>query len=258
MFAGFNLMTKKSYEEYYYYGKSIFNKFKKDVRDKLNEYVGINGSLDGSKLQEEWFPQVKADIFISHSHDDERLAIGLAGWLHKEFGLYSFIDSCIWNYANDLLWEIDNKYCTNESDSNFNYEKRNFSTSHVHMMLSTALTKMMDRTECIIFLNTPNSTVTTKETVINKTYSPWIYSEIITAKLIRKRELSPDRLNKLKKSILISEKYAKDSLSVEYILDLRDMHPINDMHLNKLYNIQLNNSGTEALDNLYDIAGVEI
>jgi len=36
----------------------------------------------------------------------------------------------------------------------YDYELRNYTTSHVHMMLSTALTEMIDNTECIMFYNT--------------------------------------------------------------------------------------------------------
>ena len=55
----------------------------------------------------------------------------------------------------------------------YDYNKRNYSTSHVHMMLSTALTMMMDEAECVIFLNTPNA-LSTKD-IVHKTESPWIF-----------------------------------------------------------------------------------
>ena len=77
----------------------------------VEKHIKENDKIDGTKMQENWFPKVDADIFISHSHKDENLAKGLAGWLYKEFGLEAFIDSCVWGYANDLLLEIDKKYC---------------------------------------------------------------------------------------------------------------------------------------------------
>ena len=57
---------------------------------------------------------------------------------------------------------------------------------HVHMMLSTALANMIDKTECIMFLNTPNS-VSTRDTKL-KTYSPWIYNEIEITRIIEKNK----------------------------------------------------------------------
>lgn len=56
-----------------------------------------------------------------------------------------------------MLRQIDDKYCRNKTGDTYNYDRRNYSTSHVHMMLSTALTEMMNISECIMFFNTPNS-----------------------------------------------------------------------------------------------------
>ncbi|MGB1318990.1 MAG: hypothetical protein ACPG5W_12310, partial [Flavobacteriales bacterium] len=84
-------------------GQAQFDKNAPVVRKKLGDLLLNNGKVDASGMQENWFPQVEADIFISHSHRNHRLAIALAGWLHGKFGLTSFIDSCIWGYSNDLL-----------------------------------------------------------------------------------------------------------------------------------------------------------
>lgn len=86
---------------------------------------------------------------------------------------------------------IDDEYCYQKETNTYNYQKRNYSTSHIHMMLSVALTQMIDNTECLFFLNTPNSI--TPNTVINQTESPWIYSEIAMSRLIRKKELKEYR-----------------------------------------------------------------
>lgn len=44
-----------------------------------------DGYFDASKLQESWFPQVEADIFLSHSHKDEKLIISFAGCYTRFF-----------------------------------------------------------------------------------------------------------------------------------------------------------------------------
>jgi hypothetical protein len=59
------------------------------------------------------------------------------------------------------------------------------------MMLSTALSMMIDKAECLFFLNTPNSIQATE--AIDRTKSPWIYHEISISSLIRKRRLSEYR-----------------------------------------------------------------
>ena len=54
------------------------------------------------------------------------------------------------------------------------------------MMLNVALSKMIDKCECIFFLNTPNS-INLSESMNSQTSSPWIYSELILSKIIRKK-----------------------------------------------------------------------
>lgn len=230
MHIGFELnILGTSFSDYYQFGKTIYDENKKNIKLELNKFLLPNGSLDGSKMQENWFPQVKADIFISHSHADENLAISLAGWLYEKFGLIAFIDSCIWGYSNDLLKSIDNKYCQSSNGETYNYQKRNFSTSHIHMMLSTALTMMIDKTECIFFLNTPNS-ITTSE-VISKTKSPWIYSEIATTKMIRKKPLNSYRMRRVAESELYSTGGSlKKSLNVEYEVNTDHLITISNFH----------------------------
>ncbi len=257
MYIGFELnILNSSFPDYYQVGKTIYDENKRTIKLELNKFLLPNGSLDGSKMQENWFPQVKADIFISHSHADESLAIRLAGWLYVEFGLIAFIDSCIWGYSNDLLKSIDNEYCQNSNAETYNYQKRNFSTSHVHMMLSTALTMMIDKTECIFFLNTPNS-ITASE-VISKTKSPWIYSEIATTKMIRKKSLSNYRIHRVTESFSTGGSLRK-SLDIEYEVNTNHLIQITNTHFiswkrNWPYNKpHLSDYSQYALDKLYNL-----
>lgn len=191
MHRGFKIELEWESEEYYKKGLTQFDYSKAVVENTLKKFVGKDGLLKGTELQENWFPQVEADIFISHSHTDRQRAIAFAGWLQEAFGLKVFVDSCIWGFADDLLRLIDSRFCSNPDGKTFNYEKRNQSTSHVHMMLSTALSMMIDKTECLFFLNTPNS-IQTVDT-INKTKSPWIYNEIAISQIVRKKQLSEYR-----------------------------------------------------------------
>ncbi|ESU34124.1 hypothetical protein G3A_02690 [Bacillus sp. 17376] len=166
MFAGFNLtgLDNQFLSHYKGAGEVTYNQQKKYVQKKLDRFILDDGSLDGSALQQDWFPEVKADIFLSHSHGDQKLTMAFAAMLKEQFGLTAFIDSCVWGYANDLLKKIDDVYCRNKKGDMYDYDQRNFSTSHVHMMLSAAFTKMMDKAECLIFVNTPNS-ITTSDVV---------------------------------------------------------------------------------------------
>ena len=80
MFAGFDFKIDSqenliNFSDYVIQGKNHLDSSKADVERNLKEIV-INGteSLDGSSIQGEWFPEINADIFISHSRDDADLA----------------------------------------------------------------------------------------------------------------------------------------------------------------------------------------
>lgn len=170
---------------------------KTKLLQKVNSNIELtdkNGIIDVTKLRNTWFPEYKDGVFISHSHKDEFLAKRVACWLKKEFDINAFIDSAVWGYANDLLKSIDDKYCVLTTDpKTYDYDKRNYSTSQVNLILSSSLHDMIDNCECIIFLNTGNS-INVANTVKQKTNSPWIYDELQTTRIIRKK--LPERLQK--------------------------------------------------------------
>lgn len=152
MFSKFKLndIVYSDFKEYESLGKEYYTKIQTDIQSSLKEFIGIDGVIDGTKLQESWFPtRQKFSVFLSHSHADEKLAVSIAGFLKKELNLNTFIDSCLWGYSNDLLREIDEKYCRHSNGTSFDYDKRNYSTSHVHMMLSIALSRMIDKCESV-------------------------------------------------------------------------------------------------------------
>jgi hypothetical protein len=192
MYRGFDLTLKPvNVAKFYDRGKAIYDTLKTETELSLDTFILADREVDASALQEYWFPKIKADVFVSHSHNDLDMAIGFAGWLDKYFGLTCFIDSCIWKHCDKLLQRIDSRFTRNEGEATYNYTLRNYSTSHVHMMLSVALMQMIDKSECLFFLNTPES-VSVNDVVENSTFSPWIYAEIATAKYIEKH--TPDRL----------------------------------------------------------------
>jgi hypothetical protein len=166
------------------------------------------------------------------------LAITLAGWLYETFGLYSFIDSCIWGYADDLLEIIDDEHCR-ETRQSYSYKSRNYSTSHVHMMLNMALMQMIDKTECLFFLNTPNSIDLSD--IETRTLSPWIYSEIGISQMIEKKRT---RTKHFSDSL-------DESLRISYKLDLSHLANIDSLDL--LTWKQKNVREEMALDKLYEI-----
>lgn len=133
---------------------------------------------------------------------------------------------------------------------------RNYTTSHVHSMLSSALAEMIDSSECLIFFNTPNSIYLNDEikskTNGQSTFSPWIYHELSISGMIRKKK--PERL-------LIEHFSHRDSaanegmlgLVVEYDVTkyLKEMITLTDDIL--LEWKRKHNSNQNALDELYSL-----
>lgn len=209
-----------------------------------------DGAIDGTSVINKWFPDYEADIFLSHSHNDILLAIKTACWLEKHFGLKVFVDSLLWGYADDLLLEIDKNYTYNESSNTYNYKLRNISTAHVHMMLSTALNDMIDNTECIIFLNTPQSIEISNMEEL--TYSPWIYSEIKAANILRTNK--PARLidKNLEEEFLIHDGVVRnDAPKIGYQTDLSQFKELRYSALAMWKQLNGDTRGEKSLDILY-------
>ncbi len=202
-----------------------FKKQKEETLGLLKDYLNTD-VLYADILSQDWFSlKDKYDIFISHSHLDEELAIDLAEWLWETFKLKAFVDSAVWGNASDLLKEIDNKYCKNKHKSNsYNYTRRNKTTAHVHMILSVALMRMLDKCESVFFLNTSNS-ICSKSDMFDNSYtgSPWIYAEIQMSNSLR--EIKPKR-DQEKQHSLMAESGQK--LSVLYPVDIKDFPVINN------------------------------
>lgn len=142
MYRGFNLQKikfdsnfKEQLVEKYETTIEVYNKAKID--ENLEKFLLSDDILDASRIEEEWFPQLKSDIFISHSHKDEETAKALAMWLSDTFKLDAFIDSTVWGYYTILL------------DALLKETTIYNASSHVHLMLNQALMKMIDKCEAL-------------------------------------------------------------------------------------------------------------
>lgn len=184
-------------------------------QNNINDYAGrLNNlpyidyqvtKLNANMIMSEWFPKVDANVFISHSHRDVDLAKCVAGML-LEYGRKPFIDSCFWGYMLNLQKQIDDKFA--KRDHFYDYDARNQTTAHVHLMVANSLLKTINRCEQIIFINTPESIIVDSTEKEDVTESPWLYSELNFAKVL----LEATNLNK---SIQASE-----SVIVKYPVEL--------------------------------------
>lgn len=254
MYRGFNLTIPEgiSNNEYSKTGKQVKNKVFDQLKERLVDLAMVDGIIDGNKVIDKWFPPIECDIFLSHSHKDETKAEILAGMLDKHLGLKTFIDSTVWGFSDILLKFLDDEFCKNEGSATYSYEKRNFSTTHVHLMLSSALNKMIDNCEAIFFLNTPNS-ISISDTVANKTKSPWIFSEIATTQIIRKK--TPQRLKEEIRTFsnkLTLKESIRAQLAIEYEVELSHFKNL-DFDSIKNWIDKAEHSNDNPLDVLYSI-----
>jgi hypothetical protein len=245
--------TQMFINNYYEYGlKNNVSPSSIKIKRKIESCIDyVNHRIDGDKLEKELFKEIQADIFLSHSHADEKLAIALAGWFEKELGLTAFVDSCVWDHVKIVLEELNNEYNLIRTESNgsktYDHGKANYIASHLYLMLNSALNNMLDKTECLIFINTENSTMPLKqEGSKQQTSSPWIYSEVVMANTMR--QTKPERPNVLKHSQrAVAE--MNEQVTITHKLDLKGFISIN---MNSLINWAKEKVDNEhPLDTLY-------
>lgn len=235
-----NLFEKiEEKEKYLKNSKELYEKSKIEIRKGLENYLSPDGRMNMKELEEDWFPNIKADIFLSHSHQDEEKAKLLAFFLKEKFGLTTFIDSMVWKNVIDLLKKIDEKYNKIERTSSYSYEGSTRAAANVHLTLMMALVKMIDKCECAIFMSTPNSLEISVSSKEEFTASPWIYSEIEILNRIQQKK--PTRKEKIGMENVLDE-----SFNPKYNIQLKDFKEIDSKILENW--LLISNNKNERLD----------
>ena len=239
--------TTEYTSDMYRRGLDIQNVQKHQVEKSINKYILSDGGLSASEIEKDWFPEINANVFLSHSHKDEKKVLELAGFLQSHV-LKPFVDSFIWGYAEDLLKEINNQYniIDRKGESiTYQYNGCNYVAANVYMILNGALQKMIDNTECVIFLETPNS-IKAKDarTASGITESSWIYSELLTTEFIRKKATG---------RLAHTEKRFDEQASVPHFEYNVVLNHLIDLPANILKNACNSCSGVDILDHLYGI-----
>lgn len=156
-----------------------------DIDTYIDIDINTNSDIDAIILENNWFPEIEADVFLSHSHTDKDLVLAFAGYLYENFNLKCFIDSEVWGYGKTLIEKI--KKVTKTKDDTV--------AVNINNILSVALMKAIDRAEAMFILETANSIETLDGQSRYKTYSPWIYLEMIYSNMIRRNPIGEDRKN---------------------------------------------------------------
>lgn len=196
-----------------------------DILDKKKDYIKLvvdellmnGGIIDADKIIKQWFPKDHYHIFISHSHKDRDIAKALANWLYENFKLKSFLDSHIWGYANDLLYNLNDLYARKNATT-FAYTPAIYNASNVHLMLSTALNEVIDSTECLFFINTENTiqNINLKNGEYEqRTESAWIMHELKSSSIMRRKQ-SEHRPTERMESISVGVESIHKSIGYSY------------------------------------------
>lgn len=202
---------------------------------QLRSYLSTtSGIVNGKTLKDDWFPKGRYHIFLSHSHEDIRLARYLKAWFSHNCGLKCFVDADVWDNAYELLRELDRKYARQEAPSLYDYNRRNQTTAHVYSMLTMALFEAIDEIECPILIESSNS-VSLKDGIEQGSLSPWIYEEVgYMGKLPHK---VPSRFSRTRyfsvgaESVILNEEAIKDSMQMTHPLDVSGFKPIDKCDL---------------------------
>jgi hypothetical protein len=261
MYVGFELNDYEPLRKVSFLETYDFKEQSKGTFDRLSEYmVGkFKGKdvIDAEQLADHLFPAKKAQVFLSHSHQDADQAIELAIAL-RDKGLEVFVDSCVWGYFHDLLDALNGVYADPQRSAEggvvYDYRKATDLTAGVHMMLVGALQAMIDRSELFVFLNTSHSIPLNNFAGVDRTFSPWIYSELQFS--ANARSQLPMRKRVIMDSVSIEEqRQFKAIASTEALLSFKAFNK----HLPKVNGGELKTwfSGTDtlglrALDSLYN------
>ncbi len=198
-----------------------------DLRNELRNLIkGEGGIINGEKLRDLVFPTDEFDVFISHSHNDLEIAKLFAVWLEEKYRYRVFLDSFVWSSADGLLLEIDNQYCK-QKNGLYNYHRRNYSTAHIHTMLSMSIMEIIKHSKAGVFIDSPYSIDLRNLSNSNraKTLSPWIYQEIMFMRLFADKKTSKISTR------MFSFENLNENLQMEHSVDLSDFAFLTVNHL---------------------------
>ena len=208
------------------------------MEEEVKKIFEENKIIDGDKLEKLFFPESEKEynFFISYSHNDEDIVKKLASYLEYNEAKV-FLDSKIWGSADYLLELIDKTYSISDCDNNlFDYRKRNFSTSHVHSMLNSAIGKAILKSKNIIFTsieNTTNTNLSTSELEV-KILSPWIYQELGYFNLFYNIQSTLINSFKLGIGIEIAQDKIKEELKISRAVNIFNLKKITREELEDL------------------------
>jgi hypothetical protein len=223
-------MNVKSYRISDKIVKTIDDDYKKTKKNRLCS-INVKGKtiLNADELRKAFFnsEKDKYDIFISYSYKDKDLALKLAGYIENKTNANTkvFCDCAEWGDYRELLKKIDKEFCNHSNGTSYDYDKRNNSTAHIHMLLASSLFQIITKVDKVIFLSSDNLSI---ERDINKDYieettSPWIYFEYLLADYLKPKIVATFDSIKLNESNQLRINHKIDINSFDEITNLEDL-----------------------------------
>lgn len=229
---------------------------KEAIHDAMVSYIKnatiLNGCIKAEELNDVFYRTDDFHVFISHKGEDRPYAKKLADWLWSNFGIRSFIDYYFWGDLAELQPSIDEFLCRHNAERNtWNYHDRNYSTAHTHMMLSNALSEMIRKTECFIFIESSNSVSANPKGVKKDTSSPWIFHELYTVNTIQIE--IPDRMKKNEKSLEFFNESVEKAIGYNVTDEIQGLEKLSIQTLTKVASKRISEP-ENALTEIYSIS----
>ncbi|MGY2257798.1 hypothetical protein [Pseudomonas sp. SDO55104_S430] len=178
--------------------------------------------LDAEALAATIFPETRYDVFLSHSHADQRNAVDFALALDKR-GLKVFVDSTVWGFYGDLVRKIIAQ--TSPLDGETKDEHVNRIHADVHMMLAGALHRTIARAETFVFLRSEKSVPLSFGNKA-RTLSPWLYSELQFS--FQVQHATPKRIRERMQGATLDDVKGFNNMSLENMQHLMAFRAFND------------------------------
>ena len=227
-------------------GRELLFECKKSIEKSIDLFFdSATKTFDANSIENSWFPQIECNVFISHSHKDFDHILSFVGWLYECLGIKAFVDSAIWENVNVLAKKLEDKYFAEDVECLM--EPREIiekAYTNSRIILNSAIEKMIDSTECFLFIGTENSLIDFETT------SPWIYAENLFSNVVRRKELVEYR------PILIHEHYTADSINMKYKCSFDGYKEITRSDLMEIWKHRGIKDPLETLDYLYKIKGI--
>lgn len=160
--------------------------------NKISELINSGGELDAEAILKIVSPGRDFNIFISHYHEDTETAQKIARLLQSQ-GHKPFIDSQYWLHFDSVAEKLNGLHYHKDSKGSnvYDHSKTIMIQKHCDVLLISALQEVMSNCKYLIFINTPNNLVglekySKTDSTKPKSYSPWIYWELLTANILLK------------------------------------------------------------------------